>query len=409
MNRWGCGIGWGEEQLRQSPALAAIARQWQQADGLDAAVDPLAAEASVRAIYRRIALPFPVVRWWTPPVAMILAHEVHSLGETGARAFYGGAIFETSAEFAAWLSSGHSPLGRPMGLRVCPCSNQAGRGWVDECPRHRILIERKVSAARLEEASILATTASPLCQARRIEVLIREAFSLGLEPTYHREQDLGRTQDRQVFGPNLALWPGAAVGGVVRMQFASQLTGTSWAESCLFPYADLIANTSLAILRENECWLAQRPTIVQFNAEGHIHNSRTAAVVYADGTELYAHQGGLLPKEFVAAPELMSIDRIDGLSAQPIRRQKLIELYGVRNYLAARQAVAEASSDVATLWHLPAGEQGDIRILERYEELRLSSGPGRTYYQLPATVSTLGGALAFAEDPDDECRLVIED
>ena len=408
MVRWGCGIGWGEEQLKLNPALASIAQAWRQPGGTDEGLDRAVAEVAIHRIYSRIALPFPVVRWWQSPVAMILAHEVHSLGESGARSLYGGAVFDASVELGLWLHGRNHPIGRPVGLRACPCSNQAGRGRVDDCPKHRILIERAVSAAKVEEAGMLATTASPLWQSRGIELLIREAFSLAMEPTYHREQDLGRTKDRQVFGPTVAVWPGTTVGEVVRWQFISQLTGTKWDGSCLFAYADLIRNSSLAILRENECWLAQRPTFVSFNADGEIHNSKAAAVRYADGTELYVHRGGLLPKTFVVSPELMSLDLIDSLEAQPLRRQKLIELYGIENYLTDRNAIAEMRTDTATLWRLQAGEQGELRILERYEELRMMSGPGRTYYELPVSVSTLGAALAFAEDPDDVCRLVIE-
>ena len=99
---------------------------------------------------------------------------------------------------------------------------------------------------------------------------------------------------------------------------------------------------------------------------------------------------------------------IDSLTAQPFRRQKLINLYGVENYLSVRRAIAEVSTDTATLWCYQAGEQGELRMLESYEELRMLSGPGRTYYELPEKVRTLEAALAFAEDPDDVSRLVIE-
>jgi hypothetical protein len=253
---------------------------------------------------------------------------------------------------------------------------------------------------------MLASTAFPLAITRDVECLLREALALGMEEEYHIEQDLGRDHDRQVLGLSLSVWPGDLVCDVLRWQFASHLTSVSWHDSCLFHFHGLIANTSVSILRERECWLSDRPEVISVN-DGIIGAHKAAAVVYGDGTQLHVHQGRLMPKAFVLAPQDIPLDDIDSDTAQPIRRTQIIALLGVENYLAARKAVVEANIETATLWKVDAGKLGTIRMLQLYDEDRLS-GPGVTYYELPPDVSTLDAAMAFAAEPDDVIRLVID-
>lgn len=339
---------------------------------------------------------------------MLLAHEAHCLGEAGARALYGEAVFEQAPEYVAWREHAQEPLGQPIGMRTCACAAGKGRGMAGACPRHRALVQRVVSAARWDEASLLAMVANPLPTGRRLEALVRSAMTYGMEQRYRVEQDLNRSRDRPVFGREVSFWPGEHAWEIARLQFVAALTGVAWDDSCLHPFKTLAENTSLAVLRERVCWLADKPASVSLNAAGKVHAERKPAVVFADLSALYANDGSLLPRVDVEQPEAIDLDMVDTADAQPIRRESLIRLVGVKNYLIRRRALAEAATDTATLWRLGAGALGERRLLEVFETDRLGSDPGITYYELPDTVKTIEAALQFSREPDDVVRLVIE-
>lgn len=409
MRRLMCGFGWGESKVEQAPALRAIQDRWCNMDSSGAIPDRQAAEIAIEQIFERMELPAPQVCWWSSPVSMLLAHEVQCLGEGGARALYGDAVFEESPEFAAWQREVRaSPLGRPIGLRVCACSKGGGRAQASDCPRHSVLIKRAVLASRWEEASTLASTINPLPQSRHVDALARASFNCGMEHHYFAEQDLDRIRDRPVFGPEVSVWAGQEVWSIAKMQLLEALTGADWSDSCLRPFQALAENTSVAIMRERQCWLSGRATYVGISDRGNIHGSRAPAAVFADGSALYANEGAILPRSFVERPEGLDVDAIDAQDAQPIRRESLIRLYGVKRYLANRNALVEAAVGSTTLWSYRAGRLGQRHMLEIYEDSRLGSGPGFTYYELPETVLSLEEAIRFAGNPDDVIRLVIE-
>lgn len=81
----------------------------------------------------------------------------------------------------------------------------------------------------------------------------------------------------------------------------------------------------------------ERPTVMQVNDRRVYHCDNGPVVAYADGYEIHAIDGNLLPKKVVETPEELTIEEIDNEENQEIRRI-MVERTGWERYLKLANA-----------------------------------------------------------------------
>lgn len=439
------------------PALQEIVDSWSKLDGSTDRCNRDKAEAAVQLLYKNGKLAPPIIKWWSSPIAMFLAHEIHCMGMVNARAHYKDAVFSVSPELNEWLSDPMSErliIGRPIGKNSCSCANsaiggkeafkkkkllypkfnpheshldtieravwpkmrdfvlRAGRTSALNCPKLTSMLDSVRTNELFQSANILLSTAFPggaFSFNREIDGRVFDAFMQGLEDPGISDDERMNWWPRAVFTKNASLLETDLASDLVKWQFTTALANKSLGDSCLSPYIDLIQNSHTAIIRENICWLSDRPVILEFKADRSLNTGGKPAICYADGTELYVNNGHLLPAKWVKAPENISLDFIDGNTIPSFRRQQLIELFGIEQYLAARSAIKAEESLDGILWELTAGSHGLIRIIET-PDFKFDEQPtSKTFQQLPENILTLRAALEFLEDELSDCLIITVD
>ena len=97
-------------------------------------------------------------------------------------------------------------------------------------------------------------------------------------------------------------------------------------------------------------WVAcEPPTQAHIDESFMLHSETGAALVFRDGTEVYAHHGVVIPKNAVGAIDTITMDEIDKEQNVEVRRL-LIQRYGEIRYLQDSNAVEIDSDQYGTLF-----------------------------------------------------------
>jgi hypothetical protein len=78
--------------------------------------------------------------------------------------------------------------------------------------------------------------------------------------------------------------------------------------------------------------VCDRPLAIERDADGRLHNSTGASVLFRDGRGVHAWHGVLVDSQIIEHPELITIEQIEACTNAEIRRV-LIERYGADRYL----------------------------------------------------------------------------
>jgi hypothetical protein len=359
------------------------------------------AEAAVLDINSGLAIPAPRIRWWKSPIAMLMAHEMLSMGEGGARTYYGEEILSVSPELGEWLGQHKQRpvLGRPLGMRTCGCRGYSSRQYAWLCPRLHAGLELPVWRARLERVRWalldLWPQHAPFNEAlHAVRMVFCHQLALKCDRGYDRPCWHG---GRPAFLSSMSFWPDEQMLGVVTLELARSMPGIADTTTCMTPFNALAECTQLAILREKECWLCEQPMQCQTNAQGRLHAESGPALVYADGTRLHALRGDLLPLELWQYDGNFPLHVIDSTQDPHHLRETLLQHYGMLNYLRDRHAAIVEQSEECRLWKLHAGQRGTLHFLE---DLPLFGEPNSTFSEMLAPSMTLAQAQAEAENQE---------
>lgn len=259
--RYPCGLLWAADYVAARPELQAITARWQAIDGATARCDRALAEASLASLFERAGLHHPAIRWWDSPAAMLVAHDIRVTLPTFAASLH-------SNELADWLRA-VAPFASEPGSMV---DAQALCTAFRDSPTSQTMGD---AHTRWHDAPVLAMWADRLPDIHTIERGIRAA--LGRPP---RNRMARRYSERS----NAELWPGELAFDLLRGQFAMALGDPSIDANALHAAVDLVCNVHLALLREDECWLCDRPIATDYGVIEDDGAIGCTGVHYADGT-----------------------------------------------------------------------------------------------------------------------------
>lgn len=142
-------------------------------------------------------------------------------------------------------------------------------------------------------------------------------------------------------------------------------------------------------------FVSERPTLLQIDAHGRLHNERGAALEYADGFRLYALQGVRLRETDVLHPERITVNRIETERNWETRRI-LTSRYGQARYLKDAGATVVHQDARGTLWRKRRAEDTDLVMVEVRNATPEPDGTVRSYLlRVPPGIKSASAAVAW--------------
>jgi hypothetical protein len=147
---------------------------------------------------------------------------------------------------------------------------------------------------------------------------------------------------------------------------------------------------------EGIVFASERPTVIEVDARGSLHNGSGPALAYSDGYALYRARGVTVPEDVILHPESITVTRIESEANAEVRRV-MIERYGWTRY------IADCGADVVDT----VAEGHQIKGLRGAKLLRktLADEPEPIVYLLMqnSTPEPDGSIKTYAERIDPKC------
>ena len=123
----------------------------------------------------------------------------------------------------------------------------------------------------------------------------------------------------------------------------------------------------------NAAVFCDRPREVHRDAEGRLHNEKSAALVFRSGLQLYAWHGSWVPEEAIVRPDALQRAAVSA-EGDPKVRAALIEIYGAERYERERRKTPRRPPNPLTMVLPPDPEKkiealrvcGPMPYYERY-------------------------------------------
>lgn len=180
-------------------------------------------------------------------------------------------------------------------------------------------------------------------------------------------------------------------------RFLGDVAGLGEETRRIDPLWTLSATTGWIVPHERACWLAELPTVLSTDQTGRLHSGKGPALAYADGMEVYAWKGIIVPDWIVTRPELVTVRSIDR-QPNPWIRRCMIEILTPERYIAMGGATCVSRDSTGKLWRRQWWGPGDD-AWAAVEVLNGTAEPDGTYkryfLQVPANVRTAREAVAW--------------
>ena len=143
------------------------------------------------------------------------------------------------------------------------------------------------------------------------------------------------------------------------------------------------------------CWLAERPSVLQVDLRGRLHNANGPALHYPDGWSFYAWKGIQVPAWFINRPDKITITAINRESDGQVRRC-MIEMMTPERYVLEGGAVRVAEDKIGVLWHQRWGMFDSWAAVEVINGTPGPDGTRKHYFlQVPSQLRTPLEAVAW--------------
>jgi hypothetical protein len=108
-------------------------------------------------------------------------------------------------------------------------------------------------------------------------------------------------------------------------------------------------NAGWIVPHERQCWVAEQPVSLRYDAQGRLHSAAGPALKCRDGWMAWAWKGVPVPAWIIERPELISLASIERELDRSVRRC-MIEIMTPERYVRAGGARPVASDEAGTLW-----------------------------------------------------------
>jgi hypothetical protein len=152
--------------------------------------------------------------------------------------------------------------------------------------------------------------------------------------------------------------------------------------------------TAFSFCREI-CFVCDRPTEIHFDDAGRLHGENGPAIAFSDGFELYAWNGVTIPKHVVETPEENMVAAIQGEPNAEVRRV-MIERYGAGRFIAKASAQIIDSNRLGTLYRCPMNDDEPLVMIKLVNRTAEQDGSFKEYFlRVPPEIITARAAVAW--------------
>jgi hypothetical protein len=163
--------------------------------------------------------------------------------------------------------------------------------------------------------------------------------------------------------------------------------------------AELRASAGLVLVFGGAAHLLERPLAVRLDDQRRLHFEEGPALAYADGTEVWAVHGVVVPRHVVAQPDTIGIEEIDAQRNAEVRRV-MVERFGADRLIREGGAELVHEDAVGRLWrrpmHNPLWMEEPVVMVEVLNSTPEPDGTRKTYFlRVPPTTGTATAAVAW--------------
>ncbi len=166
---------------------------------------------------------------------------------------------------------------------------------------------------------------------------------------------------------------------------------------------DLKENTFHIDSFEKICFLCEAPLAAKLNENNQLHNPNGPAIEFADGSQVYAWNGVIIPAAAIIATDQLTIDQIDKETNVEIRRV-LIQQYGLSRYLSDTGAVPiDVDEEYGVLYRKSQPNDEPINVVRVKNPTPEPDGTFKEYFlRVPPHITTARSAVAWTFDMNSE-------
>ncbi len=163
----------------------------------------------------------------------------------------------------------------------------------------------------------------------------------------------------------------------------------------IFDWTTLKENVFHIDAFEKICFLCELPTESLVNERGQLHNDSGPAMRFADGFEIYAINGVVIPKDAMMASAKLTVDQIDKEQNVEVRRI-LIQRYGMERYLKDSSAVEIDSDEFGVLYKKSLHMDEPIVVVRVLNPTPEPDGTRKYYFlRVPPYMTSAKAAVAW--------------
>jgi hypothetical protein len=152
--------------------------------------------------------------------------------------------------------------------------------------------------------------------------------------------------------------------------------------------------TAFAFCRE-VCFVCERPTQIHFDHASRLHSENGPAIKFSDGFELHSWSGVTISKQVAETPEELMFAAIQAETNAEVRRV-MIERYGVARFISRASAQIIESDRFGTLYRYYMNDDEHLVMVKVTNGTPQSDGTFKEYFlRVPPEITTARAAVAW--------------
>lgn len=156
----------------------------------------------------------------------------------------------------------------------------------------------------------------------------------------------------------------------------------------------IIRQASWIVPHARVCWLAERPSLIEHDANGRLHAAKGPAVRFPDGWKTYAWKGVLVPEWIIERPDLVTVRTIANADDPQIRRC-MIDILTPERFIAEGGATCVGTDETGILWRRRWRWEAWAAVEVRNGTPEPDGTYRRYFLQVPPTMRTPREAVAW--------------
>lgn len=161
------------------------------------------------------------------------------------------------------------------------------------------------------------------------------------------------------------------------------------------PWWDLANSCGGVLFADDVVFICDRPTKMDTDDDGMLHNTEGPAILYSDGFQGFAWHGSVIAADLISNPGSVTVEAIEGETNVEMRRV-LVEIYGLSRYLVDSGADIIHQDSFGTLYRKEIGP-GEPLVMVRVKNATAEpDGTFRDYFlRVPPNMVRAQQAVAW--------------